>query len=120
MADISPNASTHLKTLQQRISITTWAITLLLSLRGLFAFYGMKEKGSFEQIITFITEPMVQLFTFERLANLEIPGINVLFATVSFLLLSQLVQFGIWLADQRLTHARHYVYRHALRSTKQT
>lgn len=112
---------TRLKLLQQRISIVTWCITLILSLRGLFAFYGMKDKGFIEQIISFVTEPLVQLFRFERIESLEIPGISILFATIAILLLGQLAQFSVWLVNLRLARARALIYQHAaLRSNQQT
>jgi succinate dehydrogenase hydrophobic anchor subunit len=96
--------------LQQRISIVTWIITLLLSLRGLFAFYGMKDKGSFEQIVTFVTEPIVQVFQLGFLDSLsDIPGIAVLFATISVLLISYIIRFALHIAEVRSAKARELV-----------
>ena len=77
----------------QRISIARWTITLLLSLRGIYAFYGMKEKGSLEQFIIFITDPVVGIFKIESVGSYAIPGISVLFAVVSILLASYIAQF---------------------------
>ncbi|MGI9027661.1 MAG: hypothetical protein ACR2FM_02345 [Candidatus Saccharimonadales bacterium] len=105
-----------LKTLQQRISAATWAITLLLSLRGLFIFYGMKDKGSIEQIITFMTEPIVQLFRFDRIESIGIPAIGVLFAAISLLLISNIIQITLRLTELRLARARRYVFHQAVRS----
>lgn len=102
----------RLKNLQQHISAGTWLITLALSLRGIFAFYGMKDKGSVEQILVFITDPLVHLFRFE-----QIESIGILFAAVSLLLISNIVQVGIKLVDLRMARAHKVVFRHnALRS----
>ena len=120
MTNTSSSPPSRLKILQQRISIAAWSFTLLLSLRGLFVFYGMKEKGSIEQIVTFITDPIVQLFQFNQIENIGIPGISVLFATISILLFSQFIQFSIWLTQLRFGRARAFVYQHAMRSNKQT
>ena len=96
----SANADvTALNQLQQRISLATWIITLLMSLRGLYDFYGMKQKGFLEQVVAFFTEPMVQLFQFPFLKSLEdIPAIGVLFATVCLLLLSSIIQIVVKVA----------------------
>lgn len=115
MSEITTELS-QIKTLQQRISVTTWLITLVLSLRGLFVFYGMKEQGSFEQILSFITDPLVQLLSFERIEAIGIPGIGVLFAAITILLVSNVVQLGLKFAEIRITRARKLVFRHAVRS----
>ncbi len=112
----TPNRLSPFKTIQQRISVTTWLITLLLSLRGLFAFYGMKDKGSVEQVITFVTEPAVRLFSFDPITAIGIPGISVLFAAVSILLISNMLQIGLWLTEQRQIRVQEYVARQAIHS----
>lgn len=91
----SPAQSSYLSNLHQPISVMTWLATLLLSLRGLFEFYGMKSKGSFEHNLGIITEPMVQLFSFSQIENLNIPGISVLFATITILLISYSLRISI-------------------------
>lgn len=112
----SLNEALPSKNIQQHIVVITWLIVLLLSLRGLFAFYGMKDKGFVEQIITGATEPIVQLFSFDRITAIGIPGISVLFAAISLLLLSKLLQVGLWLTEQRAARTRTYLLRQAIRS----
>lgn len=116
MNDLTSNHQpSQVKILQQRISIITWSVTLLLSLRGLFAFYGMKEKGSTEQILMYVTDPWVQLFRFDQIEALAIPGISVLLAAISLLLLSNVLQVSLWLVELRMARARHYVFQQAPR-----
>jgi hypothetical protein len=105
--------------LQERVSIVAWSYTLLLSLRGIYIFYGMKEKGSIEQIVTFLTDPVVQLFRFERIESLDIPAIGVLFAAVSILLISQILQLGIRLTELRLARARKFMAQQVVHVSKQ-
>ena len=121
MSDLPPaEATPHLSTLQQRISIVTWLLTLLLSMRGLYAFYGMKEKGFLELLITVVTEPIVQLFQFASLSSSDIPGMSVLFATVSVLLISYTARAVIKFTEVRLVRSREVkhqpVFRHAINS----
>jgi hypothetical protein len=92
---VTPSDLHGISPLIQRISVIRWLITLLLSLRGLYAFYGMKEPGSFEQIITTITDPLVGIFKVEQSGSYTIPGLSVLFALISLLLASYLVQFAV-------------------------
>ena len=89
--------------IQQRISIFAWAITILLSLRGMFELYGMKQKGDIELFINSITEPVVRLFQFRFLESLqqEIPGITALFATISILLMSYITIFTLKYVELR-------------------
>jgi len=109
-ASTVPTEISRLSTLQQRISIFTWLVVLLLSLRGLFAFYGMQQKGTIEQVVNFVTEPVVQLFSFSFLGSLgDIPAITVFFAAISLLLVSYSLQIAIKYTDIRLTRARIYV-----------
>lgn len=109
----------RLKILQQRTSTVTWFVTLLLSLHGLFVFYGMKEPGPVEQLLAFITGPFVYLFRFEQVEAIGIPGIGVLFAAISILLISNLIQFALKLAELRVLRTNHYVYKHVARAGKQ-
>lgn len=98
--------TSRLYLLRQRISFSAWVITLLLSLRGLFEFYGMKTKGTLEQAISYVTEPIVQLFRFDSVQRLDIPAISVLLAAVSILLLSYILQLGIKTTELRYERAR--------------
>ena len=113
MADTSEPEISRLSLLQQRISVGTWFITLLLSLRGLFEFYGMKQKGSVEQVVAYMTEPFVQLFQFSFLQNLDIPAITVFFATISLLILSYSLRLFLKYAETRMRTQR-YLARHYL------
>lgn len=117
MSDISTHQEiSPLRTLQQRISIVVWIAVLLLSTRGLYAFYGMKDKDAFEQFLTYVTEPIVQLFSFDRIESLNIPGISVLFAIVSILLLSYVAQLCIRLTDLRYSRMRTTLLHQAIQS----
>ena len=105
----------RLSVLQQRLSHATWFIVLLLSIRGLYTFYGMQEKGSIEQTINFVTEPIVQLFNFKFLGSLsDIPGITICFAAISLLLASYILQISIKYTQFRFTRARSYALQRAL------
>jgi hypothetical protein len=100
--------------LQQRISIFTWFITLLLSLRGLYDFYGMKSKGSFEQGIHFVTEPVVQLFRFDAIENLNIPAIGVFFAAITILIASYSMQMFLRYSQSRYAKVRNTLVQQAI------
>lgn len=105
----------RLSVLQQRISHVTWLIVLLLSIRGILAFYGMQEKSMFEQVINFVTEPIVQLFNLKFLGSLsDIPGIAICFAAVSLLLISYILQISIKYTQFRFTRARSYGLQRAI------
>lgn len=107
----------RLTILQQRISIATWLVTLILSLRGLFEFYGMKSKGDFEQSVYYMTEPIVQLFQFNFIQRLDIPGISVFFATICLLIASYTARFIIRYTEFRLHHARKVMAQHVATMT---
>lgn len=106
-------ALSRLALLQKRVAFITWIIVTLLSLRGLFVFYGMKEKGSLEQIITFITEPMVQLFKITGIDNINLPAASVFMSLITVLLFSNIFQTVIRRTDARLVKAHLYLLRHA-------
>lgn len=107
MAETSEPEIFRLSLLQQRISVGTWFITLLLSLRGLFEFYGMKQKGSVEQAVAYMTEPFVQLFQFSFLQNLDIPAITVLFTAISLLIASYSLRLFLKYTEARLRTRRY-------------
>ncbi len=117
MSDPVSPESPRLSLLQQRISIITWAATLLLSMRGLFDFYGMKTKGTFEQLVYYATEPVVQLFQFDFIERLDIPAIAVCFATVCLLIGSYTIRFFIKCTELRLRHARKVLARNMISLT---
>lgn len=112
VSDSEPEIS-RLARLRQRICIGTWAVTLLLSLRGLFEFYGMKQKGDFEQVVTYVTEPFVQLFQFRFLQNLDIPAITVFFTLLVVLTASYSLRLFLRYAEAQVS-TRRYIARHYL------
>jgi uncharacterized protein YggT (Ycf19 family) len=69
--------------LQQRITVLTWITTVLLSLRGLFEFYGYKNKGDFELFLITITEPIVSLFRINQSGTYIIPALDVFYAVLT-------------------------------------
>ncbi len=105
----------RLHALQQRVSIITWIVVCLLSVRGLFAFYGMKEKSWVEQLIHLITDPIVSIFSFSSLEASNIPGITVGLAAVSLLIISYFVQLAARMYYQRTTKLQSTIsFRHTL------
>jgi hypothetical protein len=110
--DSEPEIS-RLALLRQRICIGTWLVTLLLSLRGLFEFYGMKQKTDFEQIVIYVTEPFVQLFQFRFLQNLDIPAVTVFFTTVVVLVASYSLRLFLRYAEAQVS-TRRYLARYYL------
>jgi hypothetical protein len=118
MSEVSAPDTSRLSILQERISIVTWFVTLLLSLRGILEFYGTKVKGNFELSLNFITEPFVRLFQFKSLENIDIPAITVLFSAISFLLLSCCVQLAIrYYMDIRYARTRDALVKQAIFSS---
>lgn len=109
-----PAEASQLTVLQKRISTITWFTVLLLSIRGLYAFYGMKEKGLLEQSVTFITQPIVQLFDFPSINALDIPALTILFSAISILLVSYTAQLCIKYTEFRLSRARSYMLQRTL------
>lgn len=123
MSDTSRSESSFLYVLQQRISIFTWLITLLLSWRGMYDMYGMKVPGDVELAVRGMTDPVVATFNFNFLHSLEyIPGIVPLFTVVSFLLLSMTVQTVLRIVNVRWTQAdvllAHYIVSKKRRRTR--
>jgi hypothetical protein len=115
MADTTRTSElSHLNIWQQRLSIITWLVTLLLSLRGLYEFYGMKVKGSFEQAVFLVTDPVARAFDFNFLHNLDIPAIGICFATISILLISSSMQLFLKFIDRHYLWTRDLLFYQAL------
>ena len=117
MTDTTAPESSRFSILQQRISNITWIITLLLSLRGIFEFYGMKQKSSFEQAIIFTTEPFVQLFQFSFIVNLNIPALTVLLTALFLLILSYSARLFIMRTEQKYARMRQTLARVTISTT---
>ena len=103
-------ASEHYRysSIQQKIIIARWLIVLLLSLRGLYTLYGWKEKGFLELTVTALTEPIVLLFSLSMSKNETVPGLSILFATVSLLIASYIAQFIIKHGEARYLKSREF------------
>lgn len=112
VSDSEPETS-RLALLRQRICIGTWAMVLLLSLRGLFEFYGMQQKWVVEQVITYVTEPFVQLFQFKFLQNPDIPAFTVFFTIIVVLAVSYSLRLFLRYAEARVS-TRRYLAHHFL------
>jgi hypothetical protein len=110
--DSEPEIS-RLALLRQRICVSTWAVTLLLSLRGLFEFYGMQQKTSLEHAIIDVTNPLVGLFQFKFLQNLDIPALTVFVTAMAILLISYSLRLFLAYAEAR-DNTRDYLARHFL------
>lgn len=114
MTETTALAPSRLSLLERRLSNLTWFIVLLLSLRGIYEFYGMKEKGLLEQALVYVTQPFVQIFQFGFIENLNIPALPVLLAAVSLLLASKWVRLYIYRTDLRFARMRRLVYTQAV------
>lgn len=112
ISDSEPEIS-RLALLRQRICISTWAVTLLLSLRGLFEFYGMQQKTSLEHAIIDVTNPLVGLFQFGVLKNLDIPALTVFVTALTILLISYSLRMFLAYAEAR-HNTRDYLARYFL------
>jgi hypothetical protein len=112
VSDSKPDIS-RLALLRQRVCVGTWVMTLLLSLRGLFEFYGMQQKTALEQAVIYATEPFVQLFQFKFLQTLDIPAITVFFTIVVVLVASYSLRLFLRYAEAQVS-TRRYIARHYL------
>lgn len=115
--DEQPN---RLQILQQRVSLGTWLLALLLSTRGLLDFYGMKEPSSFELVIRYITDPFVQLFTFSQFSQLQIPAMDVFFAVTFIMFASYIVQLYFALMQRRHKDIHYVLFEHMTQQRVQT
>lgn len=85
--------------IQEITKIFTGVLLVLLSLRGLLAFYGAKQGTWLEQLINFVTEPILMPFR-NLFWDAKAGEIPVFFSMLSVLFIGVLVYLSIGLASK--------------------